>query len=517
MSVIESVISNNRLGGGIYGQSVELTNSTVSGNVEGDSSTYAPTLGAGVTAKALTLSNSTIARNQAENGAAVVVRESATLSSSIVAENVGGDLLAIDSGAFTSGGNNLIGDGSGGGAFVNGVKGDVVGTAARPVDPRLGPLALNGGPTATHALLPGPPAIDAGSNPLDLETDQRGEGFPRDLGAAPDIGAFESAPTPILLGRETDRNSAFAIRDRFEAPDGAIIAAALRPDGSDRDFFEFSGFAPGSAVVLEVTEGDLDTTLGLFDRSGRRVAIDDDAGAGDLSRLLAIADDQGAVRVAVSGFDDFDFDGRSDSTGRPHGQSGDYVLTATPAETTRAVVQSKRDDAEQDGPAFGVQLDGTVLTTGDRPGKTAGVRFSGLDTPEGAEILDAYMLFEASSRIKGGGALKIELQDSRAAEQFGWFGEQKILSRDYLEETATWRTEDVRFGDSFRTPNLAPLLDALLGGDDVDPSDSFVFKLTGPGRIDAWSVDGRGDAPELVIVYATPSAPPDGLDPFGLG
>src|SRR5205085_7736349 len=53
--------------------------------------------------------------------------------------------------------------------------------------PMLGPLANNGGPTQTHALLVGSPAINAGSNPANLPTDQRG--LPRQAGTAEDIGA----------------------------------------------------------------------------------------------------------------------------------------------------------------------------------------------------------------------------------------------------------------------------------------------------------------------------------------
>ena len=59
-------------------------------------------------------------------------------------------------------------------------------------DPLLGPLGFNGGPTRTQALLAGSPAINTGSNPLGLMTDQRGPGFPRVVGGAPDIGAYES-------------------------------------------------------------------------------------------------------------------------------------------------------------------------------------------------------------------------------------------------------------------------------------------------------------------------------------
>jgi hypothetical protein len=59
-------------------------------------------------------------------------------------------------------------------------------------DPVVGALAFNGGTTRTHALLPGSPAINTGSNPLGLATDQRGIGFPRVSGGAADMGAYEA-------------------------------------------------------------------------------------------------------------------------------------------------------------------------------------------------------------------------------------------------------------------------------------------------------------------------------------
>ena len=75
---------------------------------------------------------------------------------------------------------------------------NLVGAAAIPLpagtirsDPLLGPLAFNGGYTPTRALRAGSPAIDKGCNPLALDYDQRGPGFPRVKGARADIGAFE--------------------------------------------------------------------------------------------------------------------------------------------------------------------------------------------------------------------------------------------------------------------------------------------------------------------------------------
>jgi hypothetical protein len=73
------------------------------------------------------------------------------------------------------------------------------------LDPRLGPLEYNGGPTRTHRLLTGSPAIDAG-NPFDfLETDQRGVYRPKDGDkddtAVPDIGAFEKVFPQVTISQ----------------------------------------------------------------------------------------------------------------------------------------------------------------------------------------------------------------------------------------------------------------------------------------------------------------------------
>jgi hypothetical protein len=66
-------------------------------------------------------------------------------------------------------------------------------TSLNNTDPKLGPLADNGGPTLTMAQLPGSPAIDAGNTSLAPTTDQRG--VPRPFSLAADIGAFEFWPT----------------------------------------------------------------------------------------------------------------------------------------------------------------------------------------------------------------------------------------------------------------------------------------------------------------------------------
>jgi hypothetical protein len=107
-------------------------------------------------------------------------------------------------GPFTSLGYNLIGQTDGCTGLTNGVNADLAGTTANPLDPQLGPLANNGGSTLTMALLHGSPALAAGDDallgpPYHLTTDQRG--FPRNIGAHVDIGAFQFQPiaTPPAL------------------------------------------------------------------------------------------------------------------------------------------------------------------------------------------------------------------------------------------------------------------------------------------------------------------------------
>ncbi|MEP7208645.1 MAG: choice-of-anchor Q domain-containing protein [Casimicrobiaceae bacterium] len=89
-------------------------------------------------------------------------------------------------------GNSLV-QAAGPGVVLNGTA-NIAGA-----DPMLAALAFNGGLTQTQALLPGSPAIDAGSNPLSLATDQRGGSFARVVGARADMGAYETGNAPVLL------------------------------------------------------------------------------------------------------------------------------------------------------------------------------------------------------------------------------------------------------------------------------------------------------------------------------
>jgi hypothetical protein len=202
LTVSKSTIRDNTAsgdGGGIYNHDdpagrvrtgVLLVNSTVIGN--------SAESGGGIMSDAnggafVTVDNSTIVSNTARvrgGGVAGFAFEfgGAGLTNSIVARNAaptGPDVFGEVGASFT-----LIGDGSD--ADITNTDGNKVGNVSPivgAIDPRLGPLADNGGPTRTLALLAGSPAIDAASADRCPGKDQRDVARPR--GTACDMGSVE--------------------------------------------------------------------------------------------------------------------------------------------------------------------------------------------------------------------------------------------------------------------------------------------------------------------------------------
>jgi hypothetical protein len=226
-TVISSTISGNATlglraaGGGIHNSgaagTITVINSTISGNVAtGNGGGIQNTGGA-----TLTIDNSTVVNNRANTdgsdgfagGGLHVFSGTATLRNTIVAGNRQGagandqpsDVVRRSEAGF-SGTFSLIGDAESSGELVHGVDGNIVGVDwLGALDPHL---QDNGGPTRTHAVLPGSPAIDAGDPTFDPDAfdlpllyDQRGTGFPRVLGSRIDIGAVEYLPPPVEATR----------------------------------------------------------------------------------------------------------------------------------------------------------------------------------------------------------------------------------------------------------------------------------------------------------------------------
>jgi CSLREA domain-containing protein len=307
LTINNSTISGNSVaagsGGGIVnsgtGGSATLTinNSTVSGNssangsggIESGAGSFAGVPGnAALTIKSSTFSGNSFldTRSTAISGSSATVTVGATiLNSGVGIANFGGTVTSLGYNLSSGAG---VANSSGGTGALN-ATGDQTNT-----NPMLGPRAYYGGPTATHILLTGSPAIDKGKNLSGATNDQRG--FARTVGsaAAPggdgtDIGAFERQPSdidPTLLVTTTDDTNAnntcnpanpCSLRD--------AITAANASASDDVIYFAVTG-----AITLNANGAlpNLDSNMKILGPGANVLAVKRDSAAPALFRIFAI-------------------------------------------------------------------------------------------------------------------------------------------------------------------------------------------------------------------------------------
>lgn len=290
LAITNSTISGNTAtadpaggGGGIanVGGWMTIANSTISNN--------SGSLGGGIKNLGISvffpagigpITNSTVSGNSASEGGGIYTESAGDQRSrnTIIASNTAANGPDIK-GGLTSDGFNLIGNNSGV-TILPAQTSDQIGTPASPIDPLLGPLQDNGGPTFTHALLQGSPAIDQGES-SGATTDQRGFSRPVDFptianaadGDGADIGAFEAAPA-VLANIST--------RLRVESGDNAMIGG-----------FIITGTEPKTEIVrgigpsLTVPGALADPVIEVHGPSGQLLGVNDNWRDADTRQQIA--------------------------------------------------------------------------------------------------------------------------------------------------------------------------------------------------------------------------------------
>jgi predicted outer membrane repeat protein len=270
VAITQSTVSGNSVtsllrlvpGGGIFARGdVTITRSTVSGN-------RATGEGGGIFLEdgAVALIQSTVTDNHASRGGGGVFQADSSFNlpisirGSIVAGNRadegGADFVKGDFSSALTVNYSLVGE------FVGQIL--IAGIGIIRGVPHLAPLANNGGPTRTHALMPGSPAIDAGDPSIVFgpnQFDARGAPFVRVVGARIDIGAFELQTSAASADFDDDADADGADFLAWQRGLGATGAAATQAngnadgdgdvDGADLGFWkaQFGGPPPALAAA----------------------------------------------------------------------------------------------------------------------------------------------------------------------------------------------------------------------------------------------------------------------------
>ena len=220
-----------------------------------------------------TLTDCTISGNSAPTGGGVFTQlaTDTTLTNTIVASNNATTGPDVD-GGIVSDGHNLIGETDGSSGWVGS---DLTGTVADPLDPRLAPLGDYGGPTNTIALLPGSPAIGAGTAVGSTTTDQRG--FALDS-PSPDIGAFQT--NPLVVNTTTDGTaSPFGDLSLRQAVNLANVL-----DAAESITFNATAFATAQTITLDGNQLELSDSGGPVTVTGPSAGVT--ISGGGLSRVF---------------------------------------------------------------------------------------------------------------------------------------------------------------------------------------------------------------------------------------
>ncbi len=460
VTVTSSTISGNSAsddGGGIFSSSSTLTvtSSTISGNSASDDGggIFSNTNLAGLTA---TITNSTISGNTATTGRGggifntdglTVIQSSTTtantapvgfgsgvaslgntdtrteVTGSIIAGNTNEDVAVVtqsSNNSFQSNGFNLIGTGGG---ILDGLAnfnqtGDQTGVA----NPMLGALANNGGPTLTHAVLIGSPALNLGDPGFagPPANDQRGAPFARVAGGRIDVGAFESQALALVVDTAVDESDGdFSLGDLSLRE--ALELANANPGA---DTITFNAALAGSTINLVLGQLSISDAVTITGLGASQLTIDAGNGTdntfatGDGFRIFEISDGTGTlVDVTISGL--------TLTGGDTSGVDGGAIINSENLTLTDSVlsgnaasingggisnsgiltVTSSMISGNSGGRGGGIyNISGTLNVTGSTiSGNSAGVLGGGISNEEGTLNVTSSTISGNSADFGGGG------------------------------------------------------------------------------------------------------------------
>ncbi|MBC8291245.1 MAG: FG-GAP repeat protein, partial [Planctomycetes bacterium] len=383
-----------------------ITNSTISTNTATDAG------GIEVSGGTATLLHATLTANDATT-ATGGLRQSSTGSVTPTSTLVAGNTSPTDpdtTGTFTAT-FSLIGDAGTATGLTDGVDSNQVGASGSEIDPLLGPLANNTGPTMTHRLLAGSPAIDTADNASAPATDQRAitrpvNGNPKeDAFANADIGAVERFFGEIsgITFRDTNGNGiqdagepgepGFTVyldinnNEVLDPGEPSTVSSTDDPATmviDETGTYEFTLVEPGDHTVREFAPAEWDVTGPVRNSDEALFSLPRlrSVNGGNGSEGFAFTDSAGQFSQLFS-IGDFNGDGFDDLADPANQQNVRLVFgraNEASGESDISIVDSGSDES-------GAILDTSVLSGGSTDGNTNAVAFGNLNEDKFSDVV----------------------------------------------------------------------------------------------------------------------------------
>lgn len=186
--------------------------------------------------------------------------------------------------------------------------------------------------------------------------------------------------------------------------------------------------------------------------------------------------------------------------------------------TANSTISGVNDDVEEidsNGDMYFDSSDLEIGTDNNRGEQKLGLRFTGMNIPQGAMITDAYIQFRAdeSDNVATSAIITGEATDNAATFPTANYN---LTNRSETNNSVIWTIPAWITGDkgtAQRTPDIRSIIQEIVGRSGYTSSSAIVIKIDGTGQRVAESRDGNApnDAPQLVVTYTLDSCPQEGL------
>ena len=175
----------------------------------------------------------------------------------------------------------------------------------------------------------------------------------------------------------------------------------------------------------------------------------------------------------------------------------DTVGVGARGDTVTIGIDAKHDDFESNKAAASNDLE---FGRDGGGAQSVGLRFEAAALDKEADIKAAYFVFQAAETSKGAAHFEIEVENTLSAKTYS--AGNAPDDRSYLDADVDWNPGAWKEGKTYKSADIADLIEAVLKEGGTDALDALAFRISGTGERVAEAFESDGQAPQLVVEYA---------------